>query len=403
MSDAPGEPMVTDGPIRTLHVLTSLNRRGAETFAIQLVDRLSREVFLPSIWTINPFGRSAKYLVPQRTIILSASEPFDRQGAYQTFRRLVRAMRAWRPDLIQCHGGRALKYAMIARPFTRAQAYVYTKIGSVHPWLDPLPKRLFYGFLFEQVDAIVAVGEHVRREVEAVFNPRRPQLLTINTGREVAPFAEATPELVAEKRRELGLEPSDLCLMTVGSLSWEKNPQFLLTMLGDLVPEHPRVKLVYVGEGPLEAELRRLAEREGVADRVRFAGLRGDVPHLLPAADVFLLPSLTEGLPGVLIEAGMAGVPAVAFRVGSVEDILRDGKTGFVVPPGGNAMFKRCTARLLGDPALRKQMGHEALVLCRRDFDIALSVKRHEALFVGLIDAAKRKARGENVSAQDGC
>lgn len=388
--------MATDGLIRTMHLLTSLERRGAETFAIQLVDRLPREAFLPSIWTINPLVSSAKDIVPQRTVVLSSSEPFDRPVVYRTSQHLVRAMRAWRPHLVQCHGGRALKYAMILRPFWSAQVYVYTKIGSFYPWLDPLPKRLFYGFLLEQPDAIVAVGEHLRREVETVFNPRRPRVVTINTGRDVAPFLEATPELIAQKRHELGLEPSDQCLMTVGSLSWEKNPQFLLTVLRDLVPEHPRVKLVYVGEGPLEAELRQLAEREGVADRVRFAGVREDVPHLLLAADVFVLPSLTEGLPGVLIEAGMAGVPAVSFRVGSVEDILRDGKTGFTVPRGENEMFTRCTARLLSDSALRKQMGNEAIVLCRRDFDIALSVKRHEALFTELLDAARRKARGES-------
>jgi glycosyltransferase involved in cell wall biosynthesis len=134
---------------------------------------------------------------------------------------------------------------------------------------------------------------------------------------------------------------------------------------------------------------------------VRFAGLRDDVPHLLSAADVFLLPSATEGLPGVLIEAGMAGVPAVSFGVGSVEDILKDGKTGFVVPAGNRQEFTQSTARLLRDGTLRGQMGREAMTLCRRDFDIRRSVKRHEALFIELVDAVRRRSPAKGAFTSD--
>lgn len=372
-------------PIRTLHILTSLNRRGAETFAIQLVDRLSRPLFLPSLWTLVPAEVNSRYLVPQYTEVLSGRGSNGPPGAFRTLRHLIGDMRVWKPHLVQCHGGRALKYAMLAKPFYSQCRYVYTKIGSVHPWLDPVHKRFFYGFLFEHVDAIIAVGEQVRREVEAVFHPRRPRLITINTGRDVAPFEQATPEVIASKRRDLGLDPTDLCLMTVGSLSWEKNPRFLLQILPALLAQVPSVKLVYVGDGPLEASLREQVARQDLSSHVRFAGLRSDVPQLLGAADVFALPSVTEGLPGVLIEAGMAGVPAVAFRAGSVDDVLQDGETGFVVPTGDAGAFTAQTLKLLHDAGLRKRMAAEALTRCRRDFDIRHSVARHEALFLELV------------------
>jgi glycosyltransferase involved in cell wall biosynthesis len=180
--------------------------------------------------------------------------------------------------------------------------------------------------------------------------------------------------------------------MTVGSLSWEKDPGILLDLLARLLPVYPRLRLVYVGEGPMERELREKAARAGLDAFVRFAGLRSDVPQLLAGADVFALPSVTEGLPGVLIEAGMSGIPAVAFGVGSVDDILKDGQTGLVVPPRNVDAFVRATARLLGDGESRTRMGREAMTMCRRDFDIRRSVGRYEALFRELVRASRRPA-----------
>ena len=385
--------MATGKRIRTLHILDGLERRGAETFAVQLVDRLSREVFFPAIWSIKPI-ESESYLVPHHTPVFTRTvDGIGRPVVYGTVRVLLDVLHTYRPDLIHCHGGRALKYAVAAKPFWRARGYVYTKIGSVHPWLDHPIKRRFYGMLLEQVDAVVAVGDEIRREVVQVFHPRRPRVLTIHTGREPATFAGVTPEVIARKRAELGLGPLDLCLQTVGAISWEKDPQLLLRIFVELVREHPRLRLAFVGGGPLEAEVRQQAVRAGVQDYVRFLGIRTDVPELLCAADIFVLPSVTEGLPGVLIEAGMAGLPAVAFRVGSVADILKDGVTGFVVPPKNAEMFKQRLRQLICDADLRRSMGQEALRLCRRDFDIAQSVRGYEALFCGLLDASMGPSR----------
>jgi glycosyltransferase involved in cell wall biosynthesis len=378
--------------IRTLHILTSLERRGAETFAVQLIDRLSRGVFKPAIWTIEPY-ESQRYLIPSRTPVFAL-----RAGksilplAVRRLRHLLGVCQEYQPHIIHCHGGRGLKYVIPMKAIWAAQAYVYTKIGSVHPWLDPVPKRLFYGALFERLNAIVAVGEQIRREVEVTFHPRRPRLLTIYTGRDVAPFAAVTPDVARQMRAELALDDTDICLMTVGSLSWEKAPQLLLRLFARMVATDPRLKLVFVGEGPLQLELEADAVRDGLGERVRFLGVRRDVPRVLSAADIFVLPSVTEGLPGVLIEAGMAGLPAVAFRIGAVEEVLNDEETGFVAPPGNAEAFGERVLRLARDPGLRRRMGGEALIRCRRDFDIRRSVERHEALFLELLERSNQRA-----------
>lgn len=390
--------------VRTLHILTSLDRGGAETFAVQMIDRLDRDRFAPAIWTTRP-PATGYPLEPLRTSVLSSHDSGSGHdgGTARSLRELLSVLRRVKPHLVQCHGGRALKHAMAVKPLWRAPAYVYNKILSIHPALDSPVKRFLYSFLFEQVDAIVAVGEQVRREVEDAFHPRRPVLLTISNGRDVVPFRSVSPEATEQARRELGLGPGEVCLMFVGRLAWEKDPQSLLRLCADLAPIYPAHKFVLVGGGPLEPDLKQEAVRLGITDRVRFTGVRRDVPTLMSAADLVLLPSVTEGLPGVLIEAGMAGRPAVAYRIAAVEDVLIDGVTGFVVSPGDTEMFKQRVLHLMRHPELRSEMGDQARRRCRRDFDIEASVKRYEDLFHTLVDGARsRDAASLGVARPDG-
>ncbi len=367
-----------DGPIRTLHLLTSLHRRGAETFAVQMIDRLDRERFSPHIWPARPAGPDG--LVPERTPVL-------RGGADSTpraLRGLVRSLRTVRPHLVQCHGGAALKLAVAAKPFWRPRAYVYNKILSIHPHLDHPVKRSLFAFLIEQVDAIVGVGEEIRREVEVTFHPRRARLVTIRNGRDVRPFLAVTPAVAAETRRALGLAAGDICLMQVG-IAWEKDPLVSLRAFAELAPAHPELRLVFVGEGPLQGELAREAAARGLGGRVHVLGVRRDVPALLSAADVLVLPSITEGLPGVLIEAGMAGCAAVAYDTGSVRDVLIEGVTGYIVPLGDTTALTARLREVVRDGALRRQMGREAMARCRGEFDIEASVRKYESLFAELV------------------
>lgn len=381
-----------DQRIRILHVVASLTRRGAETFAVQLVNGLSRERFDAAIWAINP-DSSVPYLIPRHSrLVLEEIRP---RGWHRAVGSLVETVNSYRPHLIHCHGGGALKYATLLKPLARAQAYVYTKIGSVHPWLDPPLRHRFYAALFEQVDAIIAVGENVRREMEETFHLRRPRLFTVYPGRDVAPFLRLTAQTAAQKRAEIGLAPSHIVLMTVGSLSWEKDPLSLLRCFAEIAGRDPRLRLVFVGGGPLGPELKADVRRQGLEHKVRLLGVRSDVPALLSAADIFVLPSITEGLPGVLIEAGMAGLPAIAYGVGSVSEVIRDSETGFVVSPQDWAGFSRRMLTLAGDGALRRRMGEASREFCRSTFDIRRSIKQHETLFMEVLEqAARARAAG---------
>ncbi|MGH2747967.1 MAG: glycosyltransferase, partial [Actinomycetota bacterium] len=129
------------------------------------------------------------------------------------------------------------------------------------------------------------------------------------------------------------------------------------------------------GEGPLRGELETEVARRGIEDRVRILGSRADVGDLLAASDVVILASATEGMPGCLIEAGMAGIAAAAYAVGAAAEVVHSGTTGLVVAPGDQDALTRAVLALLRDDGLRDAMGKAARARCLERFDT-----RHIAL-----------------------
>lgn len=174
----------------------------------------------------------------------------------------------------------------------------------------------------------------------------------------------------AAARRELGLQPGDLVVGSVGRLEPAKGHRFLIDALARLVQRWPRLQCVLVGEGRLLAELRQAAEKMGMAGRVIFTGFRGDVMRLMEAFDIFALPSLTEGIPFALLEASASARPIVASRVGGVPEIICDGESGRLTAPADPAQLAAAIDGLLGDPPGAQRMGQRAALNVARNFSM---------------------------------
>jgi glycosyltransferase involved in cell wall biosynthesis len=171
-------------------------------------------------------------------------------------------------------------------------------------------------------------------------------------------------------------------LLFTGRLAAVKGLPILLEALARLAAQHPQLELALAGDGPDRAALEAQAARLGVADRVRFLGYRSSeqVRALLQDTDVFVLPSFAEGVPVVLMEAMASGVPVVATRVAGVTELVEDGVSGFVVPPGDVGALVASIASLLADPALRARFGSSGRRTVEREFDV-----RAEAAWLGEI------------------
>jgi glycosyltransferase involved in cell wall biosynthesis len=218
------------------------------------------------------------------------------------------------------------------------------------------------------------------------------KIVVIRNGVDLSRFA--VPADPAHIRQELGLAPGTRLVAVVSRLTRLKGLENLLEAAAMLKPRYPDLRFLVVGEtSPMELsyldELKTLAEREGVGDRVIFTGRRSDVPALLSAADVSVMPSLNEALSNVVLESMAARVPTVATRVGGTPEALVHDETGLLVPPGDSRALADAVALLLDDRQRATRLGRAARQSIEARFSVERMVRSTEQLYSALL-ARKR-------------
>jgi glycosyltransferase involved in cell wall biosynthesis len=208
--------------------------------------------------------------------------------------------------------------------------------------------------------------------------PRK--LITVYNGIDTGQFKISAAETAAV-RRELDLSPGQLAVGTMGELTQQKGYRYLLEAIPEILKSVPSVKFFIAGEGELKKSLLVLRDKLGLQSSVSFLGFRDDVPRLLSAFDIFVLPSLWEGLPVALIEAMAAGKPIVATDVdGNCEVTGRDA-AGIAVEPLDPPALATALLELLGDPELRRRLGDAGIERAQKLFDVRIMIKRYQDLY----------------------
>jgi glycosyltransferase involved in cell wall biosynthesis len=221
------------------------------------------------------------------------------------------------------------------------------------------------------LDAQVAVSNHIRELVLARGHARRVE--RIYSGIDLERFR---PTAIARKE-------GSFTVGFVGRLLSGKGVDHLLAALAAM--RHESAELVIAGEGPERASLELLASELGLADRVRFLGLRFDVPTVWQATDVCAVPSVApEGAGMVALEAAACAKPVVASASGGLQELVRHGRTGFVVPPGDVGALARALDTYADDPGLRAQHGAAGRRMCETDFNIERCAEEYANLLAAL-------------------
>jgi glycosyltransferase involved in cell wall biosynthesis len=368
--------------IRVLHVVATSQRRGAEVFASDLVRALRASGMEQSVAILRGAAtRQVEYDAP--TTVLGPNTRsvralrFDPRRA-SALRRVVVQMK---PDVVQVHGGEALKYAAAATIGKRTRV-VYRRIGGAPPWLQHGPRRLAYSFLMRRTARVVAVADAVRDETIALFRLPSQHVVTIPNAvdpRRVEPCKDRD-----SVRRALGIPPHSRVLLSVGAISWEKDPLTHVAVASRAMRLLPDAMHVMVGDGPMRAEVEDAIRHDGLNGRVMLLGQRRDVGDVLAAGDLLLFASRSdgmEGMPAILIEAGIAGLPIVGYRVAGVSEIVDEGVTGILVPAGDRDALADGALRLLTDPKASRNMGEAARARCHDQFSIAEIALRYHALY----------------------
>lgn len=332
---AAGPRVASSGPAKVAHLVLSLNVGGLERVVLRLLERTARDRFAPVVCALEEPGALAEELarldVP--LIVLPRTRGLD-PGLVV---RLAAWMRREEIRLVHTHNPGPHLYGALAAGLARAASLprgggprvVHTKHGRNYP--GSRRKVLVNQVASALTDRVVAVSDDARAVALEVERIEPAKVVTILNGVDTDVFR---PGDAAAARARLGVPASGYHVGCVARLSPEKDHATLLTAFARLRGARPDAHLTLIGDGALRPALEAQAARLGLDGAVTFAGMRGDVAELLPAFDVFALASLTEGISLTLIEAAAVGLPIVATRVGGNPEIVREGETGLLVPPG---------------------------------------------------------------------
>ena len=370
-------------PVRIMHVVNNLGKGGLENGLVNLVERLDPERFEHIVCTLRGLGPNAERLPADRVRVL----PLGRGDANTRFQTpaLVRTIRSVRPDIVHSRNWAAIE-AVVAARMARPCAVVHSEHGfEAEAWArEPRRRAYFRRLAFELADRVLSVSSQLR-DVHASrtgFPARR--IAVIHNGVDCEQFFP-NPVDRARVRDELGIGEAEFCIGCVANLLPVKDHMTLLESL-DAMPEHAGGwRLLLIGDGPERRGLEAFVEAHPrCKQRVLFLGSSGRVPELLRGMDVFVLPSLAEGICNSLLEAMATGVPVVATAVGGNPEVVVEGESGLLFPARDVRALTHRLLQLRADPQLRAHLARRAIQRAREEFSIASMVQAYEQLYAGL-------------------
>lgn len=396
------EPAETVAParrIRVLHVITSLDRGGAENHLLALLTHADHTTFEFETAVLRGEGELVSVFreAGLEVHVLKAHSRFDPVA----LGRLVSVLRRGKYDIVHSHLFRADIFASlaVAQLGERAPLLVSTRHNDDRFFLNPFVGIVHYAVSARQ-DLIIAISDHIARFTvsRGVRDPARVRRVYHGMEPTVTEALERDGQRI---RAELGLQPEDFVVGNVGRLALQKGQRHLIAAMPLLLERVPRAHAVIAGRGDLEDYLRDLALEMGVADRVHVLGPRRDVPALMHAIDVFAMPSIWEGFGLVLLEAMAAGRPIVASRVATIPEVVVDGSTGLLVPPGDPLALAEALAALAHSSDRARAMGEAGRQRLRNDFSIEKMVGDTELLYRELMESrAAEIGSQENTSSR---
>ncbi len=363
--------------MRVLFLSTSMGMGGADKQLLSAAQEMrarGHEVHIVSLTPLGPMGQEALSLgIPTESLEMRRGFPDPRGLA-----RLTRLARAYRPDVLHSHMVHANLMARALRLLVRIPAVVST-IHNIYEGgrLRMAAYRLTNGL----VDHMTIVSEAAAdRFVKDGIIPRG-LLTVVPNGVDMDLYRNVPSGTREVLRRSLGLE-QEFVWLAVGRFEIAKDYPNMLRAFAKVRMCRPEAVLLLAGRGSLQSETEALARSLNLGSGVRFLGVRHDVPEVMSAADGYVMSSAWEGMPMVLLEAAAAGLPIVATKVGGNHEVVRDGESGFLVPPRDPERLAAAMLRLTELPgAQRRLMGERGREHVRAHYGLGRVVDRWEGVY----------------------
>lgn len=322
--------------MKVLQLIQKPQPRGAETFAAQLSKKLVELGLASDIIAVFDSSDSHKYNnLYQLLGANSKARLWDKQG----WKKLAAIIEEQKPDIIQANAGDTLKYAVFSKLFFKwKQPIVFRNASTLSSYIKNPFQKIYNGFLYKKTDAIASVSEHSKNDLLSLYPSLKPRTYTIPIGLDEKKLV-GNPFPVNQM--------DQVNLVHVGGFSFEKNHTRLLYIFSDLLKKQQHVHLWLVGDGPLRLSIVKQVNEMGLQSHVHFTGFVNNPLDYIANAQALLLPSIIEGLPGVILEAMLYETPVIAYNVGGIREIVKPGLTGWLIEPGNEKAFANAIEKVM--------------------------------------------------------
>jgi glycosyltransferase involved in cell wall biosynthesis len=304
----------------------------------------------------------------------------------------------WEPDIIQTHNNKSHLLVKLLPELRRQRLWFAFHHGDAH---TDFKQRLFNNVdrvSLRSADRVVTVCQAFEPRL-AACGVTHDRIRILHNA--VMPFSPLPPSERAELRSRLGIGTDEAVVLTIGRFSREKGHAVLLRAVQQLRSIARKWKLVLVGTGPERDKLMRLARSLGLSEHVLFAGSHADVRPFYATADVFALPSLSEGSSNVLLEAMAAKIPIAATNAGGNPEIILHNETGFLVPSGDSQGLASAIAQLLGQPDLASRFAEAAFARATREFSLEQYRRRLLGFYAEALETGNAHTRYSSPNSAD--
>ena len=372
--------------IRVVHLALTLNIGGLERFVLDLIGRRNAGQFSASVLCLEEVGTLGGRFASEGIAIEALG--WKRKNKLVKYSSLLTALRRLAPDVLHTHNPIPHFYGALAARALRIPVVIHTKHGRNDPQVRKV--NVMSGLAGRLSNHVVGVSDDAADFAIRIDRIPKSRVMVIRNGTDLRhfPFAAHCP-----------VDPRAARAICVARLDPLKDHATLLRAARGVADRHPGFVLDIVGDGPERIALEALAHTLSLEPIVTFHGFSHDVAAMLARADVFVLTSLTEGVSLTLLEAMGVGLPVVATTVGGNPEVVVDGETGLLVPPGSPEAVTEALCRVIEGHDMGPDMGRAGRRRVETEFDLDVVVRKYEALYVSALHgrANPRRASGPDV------
>ena len=320
--------------MKIVQIIHKIQNRGAETFACQLSNHLlnlGHEIKMVAL-----YNGMAKLPFEHEIIILDKNSSGTILN-YKGWKKLATIIKDFNPDLIQANSGDTLKYSVFSKQMFGWKApLIFRNASEVGRYLKSPIQKSLNRFLYKNVDWVISVSQASKNDLISLFPFLKDRVDVVGVG------LESFGKQISKILKPIG----EKHIIHVGGFSFEKNHVGLLDIFETLLEENKNFHLHLIGDGPLKKEIEGFVAEKNLTNKITFYGFVNDPLTYIQAADVLVLPSKIEGLPGVILEAMVCKTPVVAYNVGGISEVLNP-KTGNLISLGDNRSFANAVLEVL--------------------------------------------------------